>query len=128
MFSLKHEILNKNPKKTSEIALRAFFVIMDKWKVNKSKQLDLLGKPSELSLNDWEQGHCVILSNETLVHISYILGIYKALDTIFIDKTIAAAWVSKKNKVFGGKSALEYIMQDSLNHLSQVRIYLDSQI
>ncbi|MBH0015167.1 DUF2384 domain-containing protein [Pseudoalteromonas sp. NGC95] len=128
MSLLKHEILNKNPKRTSEIALRVFFNIMTKWEVTKKEQTNLLGQSSEQLFKGWKQDTIIALSDGTLLRISYVLGIYKALGTLFSDKKLAHAWITRENQIFDNSSALDFILKDSANNLPQVRKYLDSQI
>lgn len=83
MSLLINELLIRNPKKTSDVALRVFFNIMEKWNIPTKEQIILLGHKSELLLNKREQGVFMILPDDSLLRISYILGIYKALGTLF---------------------------------------------
>ncbi|MDO6834069.1 DUF2384 domain-containing protein [Pseudoalteromonas carrageenovora] len=128
MSFLINELLTRNPQKTSDVALRVFLNIMEKWKVPIKEQIKLLGQTSEFLLKQKEQGAVMILPNDSLLRISYILGIYKALGTLFPDKKLAHEWITKKNLVFEGKSALDFIVIDSSNRLPQVRGYLDGQV
>jgi hypothetical protein len=64
-----------------------------------------------------------------LERISYVLGIYKALQILLPDATRADAWVRQPNTAtpFGGRSALERMLGGNVGDLYAVREYLDAQ-
>jgi hypothetical protein len=70
----------------------------------------------------------VHLSRDTLERISYILGIYKALQILLPDAAAADAWIKKPNSAtpFGGRSALERMLSGNVSDLYAVRQYLDA--
>ena len=63
-----------------------------------------------------------------LERISYVLGIYKALQVLFPDPTRADAWLRKPNAAlpFGGGSALDRMLSGNVADLFVVRSYLDA--
>ncbi|MDC9611631.1 MbcA/ParS/Xre antitoxin family protein, partial [Pseudoalteromonas sp. GABNS16H] len=65
----------------------------------------------------------LLLSND-LERISYVLGIYKALRIIYPTEERANAWPAKPNRAFGGRSALDLMLEGDL---AKVRRYLDGQ-
>lgn len=73
-------------------------------------------------LNDHETKQ--LLGKEDIQKVSYVLGIYKALRTIFPTEQQANAWPKKPNEAFGGCSAVEVMLSGGL---ARVRRYLDSQ-
>jgi len=86
-------------------ALKIFNNIAQAWGLNEQETRQLLG-------------------DDDLERISYVLGIYKALRTIFPTHEEAAAWPKKPNAAFGGRRALDLMLTDEL---SEVRRYLDGQ-
>lgn len=106
----------------SRIALKAFFNICDAWGLTDQEVKGLLGNPSTSLHQEWRAGNGPIVSQETLVRISYVLGIYKNLRILYSDESRANAWIRKPNKAFAGESGLERMIQD----LASVRHYLDS--
>ena len=112
----------------SGAALRAFFKIAEAWRLTADEQLVLLGSPARSTLFKWkkEGGH---LSQDTFERISYILGIYKALEILFPDDNAADEWVRKPNNapMFNGASALQRILGGKVADLYIVRSYLDAQ-
>ena len=64
-----------------------------------------------------------------LDRISYLLGIYTALNRLLPSARAAEAWVKKANTapLFQGQSALERMLGGSVVDLADVRRYLDAQ-
>ena len=64
-----------------------------------------------------------------LERVSYILGIYKALNILLPNEQAADAWVRCPNTapLFGGKSALDRMLLGKVSDLYVVRQYLDAQ-
>jgi hypothetical protein len=71
----------------------------------------------------------VRLAQDTLERISYVMGIYKAINILLPQTAQAAAWIRKPNQaqLFAGKSALDIMLQGRVADLSDVRRYLDSE-
>lgn len=61
--------------------------------------------------------------------LSYVLGIYKALQILIPDTTRADHWVREPNDAptFGGQSALDRMLGGSVVDLHVVRHYVDVQ-
>lgn len=117
-----------DPKTASAPALKAFFRLADRWKLNVDQQMTLLGSPARSTFFNWKKG-VGQLSFDTLERISYMLGIFKALHILLSDESAADSWVSKPNAapLFAGKSALDRMLSGHVSDLFVVRQYLDSQ-
>jgi hypothetical protein len=109
--------------------LRAFARIADLWHLSIAEQLTLLGLSSRSTYFKWRKEPQVRLPRDTLERISYILGIYKALQLLLPDTRAADEWVRKPNDapLFGGKSAMERMLSGNVADLYTVRQYLDAQ-
>lgn len=118
-----------NQKHMSGAALRAFFRIADLWKLSVEKQMILLGLTARSTFFKWKKDTSVTLPKDTLERISYILGIYKALQILLPDPKAADSWVTRPNAapLFGGKSALDRMLFGNVADLFIVRQYLDSE-
>ena len=118
-----------NTKALSGPAMRTFFRIADAWGLTTEEQLKLLGEPSRATFFNWKKSHNVDLYRDTLERISYIVGIYKALQILLPDPVAADTWVRKPNQapMFGGKSALQQMLSGNVMDLFLVRQYLDGQ-
>jgi len=104
---------------------RGFFRIMDAWEVRDSDAQALLGRPSRTTFYAWKKGEGGKLSHDTLERVSYVLGVYKALQLLFSNPGQADAWMKRPNAAFGGQSALERALGGRVVDLAHVRQYLD---
>ena len=110
-------------------ALRTFFNIAQAWKLSTAEQMALLGVTARSTFFKWKKGDVASLPKDTLERISYILGIYKALQILLPEPKAADAWVKQPNSapLFGGISALERMAKGNVADLFVVRQYLDAQ-
>ena len=104
---------------------RAFFRIMDAWAIRDKDAQVLLGRPSRTTYYAWKKGQGGNLSHDTMERMSYVLGIYKALQLLFPGPSQADTWMRKPNAAFGGQSALEHALGGRVIDLATVRQYLD---
>ena len=111
-------------------ALRTFFQIAGLWGLSNPEQMTLLGSPPRSTFFEWkkspDRARC---SRDTLERISYVLGIYKALQILLPDEAAADDWVRRPNEaaLFGGRSALALMLSGNVADLYLVRRYLDGQ-
>lgn len=119
-------VSNKN---VSVPALRTAFRILDAWGVSNREQIMLLGNPPRSTFYRWKRGENVTLSKDTLERLSYIFGIYSALQVLLPKPEAADAWIKKPNTapLFGGRAALERMLSGQVADLYLVRQYLDAQ-
>lgn len=110
-------------------ALRAFFNITRLWGLNTEQERVLLGNPGRSTFFRWKRDLDGALSQDTLERISYLLGIWKALQILFPEPAQADAWIKRPNAapVFGGQSALQRMLAGHVADLYTVRQYLDAQ-
>ena len=114
----------------SAAGLRAYFNIARDWGLNTDEQMVLLGTPGRSTFFKWKSApETADLKRDTLERLSYILGIYKALQVLLPATTSADAWVKKPNTapLFGGKSALDRMLGGNVADLLAVRQYLDAR-
>lgn len=111
------------------VALRAFFNIAQVWELTEEEQLIILGQPDQATFDAWRREEVSFLERDTLERISYVLGIFKAINTLLPDKRIAAEWMRKPNSagIFGGASAVDLMTAGNVSDLFLVRQYLDAE-
>ncbi len=116
-------------KSVSNGALRTLFRIAEAWQLGNRELMKLLGNPPRSTFYKWKQGEAVTLPHDVLERISYIFGIYSALQVLLPRPEAADAWVKKPNSapLFGGKSALDRMLSGQVADLYVVRQYLDAQ-
>lgn len=109
-------------------ALRTFFRIAEAWQLSTDEARTLLGNPPRSTFFAWKKSGAAPLARDTLERISYVLGIYKALQILLPEPTAADAWVRKPNTapLFGGRPALERMLSGNVADLYVVRQYLDA--
>jgi len=107
-------------------AKRAFFRIAEAWGVTDIEARILLGAPSRSTFYNYKRGEGGALSTDTIERISYVLGIYKALQLLFPNSQQADGWMRKPNDTFGGRSALEHALGGRVVDLAFVRRTLDA--
>jgi hypothetical protein len=109
--------------------LRAFARIADLWRLSIDQQLTLLGIGSRSTYFKWRKENAPRLPRDTLERLSYLLGIYKALQLLLPQANAADEWLRKPNDapLFGGGSALERMLTGNVADLYVVRQYLDAQ-
>jgi hypothetical protein len=114
---------------TAGAALRTFFRIAEVWGLTAEQQMRLLGSPARSTYFRWKRQGAEQLSRDTLERISYVLGIYKALQVLLPDAAAADAWVRRPNRapLFGGGTALDRMLTGNVSDLYLVRQYLDAQ-
>ncbi len=118
------------PEELSGPALRTFFNIAKAWKLGREEQMRLLGLEASSTYYKWKKApERARLGRATLERLSYIFGIYKALQILLPDPAAADAWIRKPNRapLFAGRSALERMLSGNVADLYVVREYLDAQ-
>lgn len=124
-----HETGSEHRTDVSGAALRTFFRIAAAWDLSVEEQLTLLGGPSRSTLFAWKKRGADRLGRDVLERLSYIFGIWKALQILLPDPEQADAWVRRPNAAlpFGGRSALERMLSGNVSDLYEVRRYLDAE-
>jgi hypothetical protein len=109
-------------------ALRTFWRLAEAWKLGIHEQMKLLGV-GRSALYQWKQGKVGPLDRHVLERLSYLFGIYAALQLLLPVSERADAWVRKPNNapLFGGQSALQRMLGGQVADLYVVRQYLDAQ-
>ena len=109
-------------------ALRTFFRLAEAWNLSVAEQTTLLGV-ARATLYQWKQGKVGSLDRHQLERLSYLFGIYAALQILFPLARRANEWLRKPNAatLFGGRSALDRMLGGQVSDLFVVREYLDAQ-
>lgn len=99
--------------------------ILDVWQVSDEEAKQLLALPPASNVGDLDSQR---LSEEQLLRISYLIGIYEALHTVHA-RELADQWVHlpNTNPLFGGQSPLFYMIHEGINALRDVRRLLDGR-
>lgn len=111
-----------------QAALRTFWRLADAWKLSAAEQMSLLGV-ARTTLYQWKQGKVGPLDRNVLERLSYLFGIYSALQILLPAPERADEWLRKPNAapVFGGRSALDRMLGGQVADLYVTRQYLDAE-
>ena len=107
--------------------LPAVFAIFDRWGLTSKEQAMLLGLRTQRTLNGWKNSpEKIQLSRDLLERVSYILGIYKSLQTLFPSQMLADGWLKtpNDNPKFNGAQPLDWRQAGLVIDLAAVRSFL----
>jgi hypothetical protein len=108
---------------------RAFFNIMDEWKVKDTDARELLrGLANNTFYEMKRDSEGKVLDAERLQRISYLIGIYKALRILYsMDLANRFVHLPNSNRLFHGSTPLEYMKKGGLLAMQNVRRLLDAR-
>ena len=116
-------------ERLSPSALKAFFNIADRWQLRDEDARHLLGGVTngpyyEMKKNPQDR----VLDADRLLRISYMVGIFKALN-ILHGRPLADAWVQlpNTNRIFAGSTPLAYMIKGGTPAMQTVRRLLDAR-
>ncbi len=115
-------------ERLSDGAVRAFFNIMETWKISDTQAMALLGGMSNGAFYTLKKGGGKRLDEDRIRRISYLVGIFKALNILY-DQDLADRWITlpNSNRIFGGKAPLDYMLRGGLPAFQTVRRLLDAR-
>jgi hypothetical protein len=114
----------------SGAALKAFFNIIQRWAIRDEDARELLGGVSNgpyYQMKKSQEGRT--LSADELFRISYLIGIFKALNTLH-GQDLADRWVrlANSNRIFVGQTPLEFLKKGGQQAMEIVRELLEARI
>lgn len=118
-----------DPARDSGAGLRTFFRIMDAWGVDSEGSMAILGAP-KATFYKWKRNpDSARLSRDQFERLSYVFGIYKALQILLPDPSNADSWVNRPNTAatFAGHRPIELMTRGKVADLFKVRQYLDAE-
>jgi uncharacterized protein (DUF2384 family) len=111
---------------TLPAAMEAFTRLADAWELSTDDQIKLLGSPGRSTFFKWKKEGGT-LPRDTMERISYLLGIYKALQILLPNPASADRWIKNPNEYFNNQSALDVMLGGQVVDIYKVRQYLDAQ-
>ena len=117
-----------NTATAAEAALRTFWRLAEAWNLTVAEQITLLGV-ARTTLYQWKQGKVGPLDRHVLERLSYLFGIYAALQILLPVPERANEWIRKPNTApfLAGSSALDRMMGGQVADLFVVRQYVDAE-
>ena len=117
------------PSELAGPGLRTFFNIAKRWGLDTAQEQVLLGSPARSTFFRWKRGEIGVVSHDLIERLSYLLGIYKALQILLPVAERADAWLTRPNSapVFNGQTPLQRMLGGQVADLYAVRQYLDAE-
>lgn len=108
--------------------MRTFWRLADAWGLSGAEQVALLGV-GKATLYQWKHGRVGVLDLHVLERLSYLFGIYAALQVLLPVPERASVWIRKPNAApfLSGGSALDRMLGGQVSDLFMVRQYLEAQ-
>ena len=116
-------------KRLSASGLKALFNIAECWKLRSEEVRELLGGVANGSYFEMKKNpESKVLDADQMQRISYLIGIFKALN-ILHNRQLADEWVRlpNSNRIFGGRTPLEYMIRGGVPAMQTVRRLLDAR-
>jgi hypothetical protein len=113
----------------SASALKGFFRLAKRWNLRDADAKQLLGGVTNGPYYEMKRHpDDRVLDPDTLLRISYLLGIFTALNSLH-GQLLADEWISlpNSNRIFSGGTPLGYLIQGGLPAMSTVRRLLDAR-
>ena len=121
-----------NRRRLSGPGMRTFLAIADLWGLNEEERLLVLGMPSRSTYYGWTKAarehQDLNLTADTLIRISSILGIHKALNILFQTEREGLEWLKAPHAAmpFGGQAPIALVTGGTQDGLMAVRRFLDA--
>ena len=118
----------KERERLGPTAVRTFFNIMTRWNIRDENARMLLGGMSNGPFYEMKKNPDRVLDTDRLTRISYLIGIFKALNILYSQK-LADRWVQlpNSNPIFAGQTPVDYMVKGGLPAMQTVRRLLDAR-
>jgi hypothetical protein len=116
-------------KRLSRSAIIGFIKMANIWSLTDAQALGLLGAAPPVTLHEWEvENEGRTLDENTLMRISYLLGIFNTLN-IGHGQELADAWIllPNQNPIFAGGTPLEFMVHNGQPGMATVRRLLEAK-
>lgn len=125
-------ISREDRTRASGPGLRSFAKIAEWLGLSEADRIAILGDPGRSTYHQWmkkaREEKPLTLPLDTLLRVSAVLGIYKALVILFEDQNQALVWLKGPHQgtLFAGASPMAYMIEGGHDGLMSVRRYLDA--
>jgi hypothetical protein len=106
---------------------RATVALFRAWDLTDAEARTLLGDMAARTWARWTAGDIGRIDRDLRARMAILMGIHKALRTLFTDPARGYAWIRKPSTAFGGKSALDILLRGEITDLIDLRSYLDAE-
>ena len=109
-------------------AIRGIHQLAKAWNLSVEESCGLMGDLSPSTWHAWSRRAPRTLAVDQLTRISYLMGIFTALQVLY-PGPLAAQWITRPNTnaLFGGERPLDVMIAGGIPALDRVRALLDSR-
>ena len=100
-------------ERLSQSAIKAFLNIMEKWGVRDEDARALLGGMSNGPFYEMKKNPNRTLDADTLTRLSYLVGIFKALNILY-SEALADAWIQRPNALSRSKMSFKWASSSAM--------------
>lgn len=116
------------PEDETQAMAMAVIALFDGWNLSSEQGSNVLGGVRQTTLDSWRRGEFEPIDQDIALRLSLLMGIHKALRTLFIDDERAYAWVSTPNSDFDERPPIDSLTERDVSGLYRVRSYLRAAI
>ncbi len=120
------EVNSIDAQQEAAALFRASLSLFEKWGVPDEQAATLLDVPLR-TYRRWKGQGVGKCSSECHARLLNLIGIHKALMTIFRKSERAYSWIRTDNAAFDGVSALHHMLDGELADIMRVRCYLAAE-
>ena len=103
--------------------------LLGEWGVSDADQVLLLGMPKGTRarhMSRYGEEQAFPAEYDIFVRVEHFIGIADALRTSFPRNAhMGKFWINQRNKRFGNRTSLNFMLEDGLNAIVAVRVHLD---
>ena len=106
---------------------RTIVNLFNAWKLSDAQACTLLGGLSACTWARWKDGTTGRVDRDLKMRMAHLMGIHKGVRHLFKDSARGYEWIKAPNTAFGGRSALDLMLQGELSDLAVMREWLDAE-
>ncbi|MEX1662130.1 DUF2384 domain-containing protein [Thioclava sp. 15-R06ZXC-3] len=110
-----------------EVCLKAYSRLARAWGLSEREASGLLGMPEPVRSTPQEPGDAPSLTEDQLLRLSAVLGIYEALE-LYFSKPLARTWMTRPNTgpLFLGARPIDVAIRGGSEEILEIRKYLNA--
>jgi uncharacterized protein (DUF2384 family) len=98
------------------------------WDLTDAEARTLLGDMAQRTWARWKTGDIGRIDRDLRARMAILMGIHKALRTLFTEADRGYAWIRKPSTTLGGRSALDLMLRGEITDLIDLRAYLHAEL
>jgi hypothetical protein len=97
------------------------------WRLTDHEACGLLGGIAAITWSEWKLGKIGTVPDDARGRMAHLIGIHRNLRLVFADPDRGYAWIRAANADFGGRSALEFLLDGDISAFVSLRNQLDPE-